>query len=102
MEAECPHLAVVVHGRLVAVDLFHVADQLGQPPLHDAKRVVHLQSPILGRGVAQTVHRSGVGLGKDVRNSPAVAHQLDLAVVVRRQRKRRQPEQGSEQAEDSR
>ncbi len=85
--ANGPHLDVAAQRRGPALGCgaadahLHVADQLRQPALDDPQVVVHLKGAILGRGIAQTVHRSGVRPGEHMRHTPTVPQQLDPALV---------------------
>ena len=63
--------------RAIALD----ADRLGDPPLNQPQRQIHLKRAILGLRVAQPIHRALVGVGIDMRHAPRVAEQFDFAVV---------------------
>ncbi len=87
VEAERPHLLVEVHRRLAATGVGGVADDFRQAALHGAERVVHLEAPVLGHGIADAVHGPGVGVGEDVRDAPGVADDLDTAGLGARSRR---------------
>jgi len=83
-----PHLDIAAQGRVPALGLlsrdadFDVTDGFRETTLNDSQIVVHLKGPVLGRRVAEPVHRAGVSLSEYMRHTPAVPQQLDSPVVT--------------------
>jgi hypothetical protein len=77
---QSPHLPVVLQSASFAAQ---IAEDLGDPALHDQPVEAHLKEAVLGRGVAQTEHRPPVRVGKHVRGSPWVPEDLHHASIRR-------------------
>ena len=55
---------------------FNIARKLRKPTLNNTQIIIHLKRPVLGRGITQPIHRSGISIGKNVRNAPFVPKQF--------------------------
>jgi len=86
VESYGAHLDVITQGGVLTLRKsprgtdFHITYELSQTALNDTQIVVHLERAILGGGVAETVHRPGVGVGEDMGNTPCISQQLHRAV----------------------
>ena len=57
-------------------------NDFGQPSLHDAQTISHLEPTLLSGREAKPIHGPTVGIGKHMWDTPLITQQLDFAEIL--------------------